>query len=130
MIDKRSAYERCMADLEMAQMVLNNIANGRDASEDQIRKAAIEAKKLEVKLAAAKLAQAEYHLDALSARLEFLERRCADAEASSREQAELQWARSAVPVNGSTTARLTADLKQRKQELENLLAQPEMAGSF
>jgi hypothetical protein len=85
MIDKRSAYERCMADLEMAQMVLNNIANGRDASEDQIRKAAIEAKKLEVKLAAAKLAQAEYHLDALSARLEFLERRCADAEASSRE---------------------------------------------
>jgi hypothetical protein len=106
-------------------MILNKVAPGQDASKDQVRKADIEAKKLEVKLAATKLAQAEYHLDALKARLEFLEVRCAREEGTKREEAELTWARGAVPINSSTVKRLAADLEQRKQEMETLLRQPE-----
>ena len=130
MIDKRSAYDRCVADLEMAQMVLNNMENGQKASEEQLQKAALEAKRLEVKLAAAKLAQSEYHLDSLKARLDFLQARCADEGATKRELAELTWARNAVPVNSSMVVRLAADLEQRKQELEAMLTHTELVASL
>ena len=121
MTDKRSAYDRCVADLEMARMLLNQIAGKQDAPAEEIRKAATEAKKLEVQLAATKLAQADYHLDALKARLDFLEARALqEGGASKRELAELEWARTAVPVNTSTVARLACELEQRKRELEEI----------
>lgn len=121
MTDKRAAYDRCLADLEMAQMLFNQVANKPDAQLDEIRKAAIEAKKIEVQLASTKLAQADYHLDALKARLDFLEARAAaEGGASKRERAELEWARTAVPVNTSTVARLAKELEQCKRELEEL----------
>ena len=123
MTDKRSAYDRCVADLEMAQMLFNRIASKQDAPAEEIRKAATEAKKLEVQLAATKLAQADYHLDALKARLDFLEARAVqEGGASKRELAELEWARTAVPVNTSTVARLAFELEQRKRELEEICA--------
>lgn len=123
MTDKRSAYDRCVADLEMAQMMLNQIAGKQDAPAEEIHKAAVEAKKLEIQLAATKLAQADYHLDALKARLDFLTARAASAGgASKREQAELEWARTAVPINSSTVARLASELEQRKQELVEMVS--------
>ena len=122
MTDKRSAYDRCVADLEMAQMLLNNISRKQDAPAEEVRKAAIEAKKLEVQLAATKLGQVDYHLDVLKARLDFLEARATSANGlSKREQAELEWARTAVPVNASTVARLACELEQRKRELEEVM---------
>lgn len=123
MTDKRSAYDRCVADLEMAQMTLNQIAGKQDAPAEEIHKAAVEAKKLEIQLAATKLAQADYHLDALKARLDFLGARAASADGvSKRELAELEWARTAVPINSSTVARLASELDQRKQELVDLMS--------
>jgi len=123
MTDKRSAYDRCVAELEMAQMMLNQIANKQDAQAEDIHKAAVEAKKLEIQLAATKLAQADYHLDALKARLDFLNARAAAAGGpSKREQAELEWARTAVPINSSTVARLANELEERKQELVEMIS--------
>lgn len=123
MTDKRSAYDRCVADLEMAQMMLNRIAGKQDVPAEEIHKAAVEAKKLEIQLAATKLAQADYHLDALKARLDFLNARAASAEgASKRERAELEWARTAVPINSSTIARLASELEQRRQELVDMMS--------
>lgn len=122
MTDKRSAYDRCVADLEMAQMLLNQIASKQDAPAEEIHKAAVEAKKLEVQLAATKLGQADYHLDALKARLDFLNARATSTGgASKKEQAELEWARTAVPINSSTVARLASELEQRKQELVEMI---------
>ena len=121
MTDKRSAYERCVAELEMARLLLNQISNKHDAPAEEVRKAAIEAKRLEVQLVSTRLAQADYHLDALKARLDFLEVRAAqEGGASKRESAELEWARMAVPVNTSTVTRLALELEQRKRELEEL----------
>ncbi|MGA9773009.1 MAG: hypothetical protein WBV94_28520 [Blastocatellia bacterium] len=123
MTDKRSAYDRCVAELEMAQMMLNQIASKQDAPAEDIHKAAVEAKKLEIQLAATKLAQADYHLDALKARLDFLSARVAAAGGpSKREQAELEWARTAVPINSSTVARLANELEERKQELVEMIS--------
>jgi len=123
MTDKRSAYDRCVADFEMAQMMLNQITSKQDAPPEEIHKATVEAKKLEIQLTATKLAQADYHLDALKARLDFLTARAATAGgASKREQAELEWARTAVPINSSTVARLASELEQRKQELAEILS--------
>jgi hypothetical protein len=68
MLEKRSAIDGCVADLEMAQKTLYQISNGQGASEEQIHKAAIHAKRLELKLAVAKLGHAEYYLSSLSAR--------------------------------------------------------------
>jgi hypothetical protein len=122
MTDKRSAYDRCVADLEMAQMLLNQITGKQDVPAEEIHKAAVAAKKLEVQLAATKLAQADYHLDALKARLDLLTARAASAGgASKKEQAELEWARAAVPINSSTVARLASEFEQRKQELVEMV---------
>lgn len=123
MIDRRSAYDRCVADLEMARIMLNNLTNRRSASESEIHKARVHAKELEVKLAAAKLAQADYHLSSLKARLDFLEARCSkECAATKKEQSELAWAREAVPVNTTTVARLAAELEQHKREFGEMIA--------
>jgi chromosome segregation ATPase len=130
MIDKRSAYDRCVADLEMARIVLHNMENGRNASEEELHRAKVHTKQLELKLAAAKLAQADYHLNSLRARLDYLEARCAREDvATKREQAELAWAREAVPVNTATVARLAAEFERHKRELEELSSEAELIES-
>lgn len=120
MTDKRSAYERCVADLEMTRMLFKRATDRQSATASEIHRVALEAKRLEVKLAAAKLAQAEYHLDALRARVDYLETRTARDRATRREEAELEWARGALPVNSATVERLVAEFEQRKQELDAL----------
>lgn len=120
MTDKRSVYERCVADLELARMRFKRLASRQPAESGEIQRVAIEAKRLEVKLAATKLAQSEYHLDALRARMDHLEARKACDLATSDEKAELEWARDALPVNAAAVARLADELAQRKQELNAL----------
>ncbi len=124
MVEKRYAINGCVADLEMAQKTLHHISNGSSASEEQVRKAAIHAKKLELKLAAAKLGQAEYYLSSLGARVDYLEARCSrDGVATKSEREELIWAREALPINNATLARLTNELETQKRELEEMLKQ-------
>ena len=120
MTDKRSAYERCVADLEMARMLFKRVSSQQQTSADEVQRVALEAKRLEVKLAAAKLAQSEYHLDALRARVDYLETRSGRNRATKQEEAELEWARGALPVNTATVVRLAEELEQRKRELDEL----------
>jgi hypothetical protein len=120
MTDKRSAYERCVADLEMARMLFKRVSSQQQTSSDEVQRVALEAKRLEIKLAAAKLAQSEYHLDALRARVDYLETRSSRDRATKQEEAELEWARGALPVNTATVARLAQELELRKQELDDL----------
>ena len=123
MTDKRSAYDRSVVDLQLAEVRLHDAISKQDASAEEIYHATVEKRKIEVRLVAARLAQAEYYLDALQARLDFLEARAArDGGATKREQAELEWARGAVPANAATVARLAEELEWRKQELEELTA--------
>jgi len=117
MTDKRSAYERCVADLEMARMLFKRATSRQSATSNEIHRVALDTKRLEVKLAAVKLAQAEYHLDALRARIDYLETRVARDRATHREKAELEWARDALPVNNATVERLAQELEQRKREI-------------
>jgi hypothetical protein len=79
------------------------------------------AKKLEMKLAAAKLAQAEYCFDLLNARRDFLENRCAQGRATSYERDALDWAYDTLPLNKSTVEELAAELDKHKRELELLI---------
>src|ERR1700742_4827461 len=90
MTDKRSAYERCVADLEMARMLFKRVTSQQQTSADEVQRVALEAKRLEIKLAAAKLAQSEYHLDALRARVDYLETRSSRDRATKQEEAELE----------------------------------------
>lgn len=129
MLEKRSAIDGCVADLEMAQKTLYNMSNGQSASEEQIHKAAVNAKRLELKLAVAKLGQAEYYLSSLSARVDYLEARCSrDNVATRTEREELTWAREALPINKATVARLTREVELRKQELDATVKQPGLNG--
>jgi hypothetical protein len=120
MTDKRSAYERCVADLEMARMLFKRVTSQQHTSADEVQRVALEAKRLEIKLAAAKLAQSEYHLDALRARVDYLETRSGRSRTTKQEEAELEWARGALPVNTATVTRLAEELEQRKRELDGL----------
>jgi len=121
MTDKRSAYDRCVVDLQLAEVRLHDAISQQDASAEEIYQATLEKRRLEVRLVATRLAQAEYYLDALRARLDFLDARAARAGgATRREQAELEWARTAVPANAATVTRLAAELEWRKQEFEEL----------
>ncbi|HXG94168.1 MAG TPA: hypothetical protein VNN73_17625 [Blastocatellia bacterium] len=130
MIDKRSVYERCSAELEMARTALDDMTNWKDATDKDILMARAHAKRLEIKLAAARLAQAEFYLDSLKARIDYLEARLAkEGKATETEQAELAWAREAVLVNSSTIAKLAEEQQQRKKELELLLAEAELAAA-
>jgi len=121
MTDKRSAYEQYVADLELARMLYKRVTSRQNATASDIQRVAIEAKRLEVKLANTKLAQAEYHMDALRGRVEYLEARAARGRATPGEEAELEWARGALPANAATVARLVDEMAQRKQELSALL---------
>jgi hypothetical protein len=118
----------------MAQKILNSLNNNQSASGEQIRRAAIEAKKIEVKLAAAKLGHAEYHLASLAARADYLEARCSQEErVTRRELEELAWIREALPINNSTVNRLSTELEKQKRDLEALLNADEflsLASSF
>lgn len=130
MLEKRSTIDSCVADLEMAQKIFNNLTSNHGASDEQIRRAAIETKKLEVKLAAAKMAHAEYYLASLAARLDYLEVRCSREElVTRREKEELAWIREALPVNNETVTRLASELEKHKRELEALLNPAELIGS-
>lgn len=130
MLEKRSAIDACVVDLEMAQKVFNNLSNNQNASAEQIRRAAIEAKKIEVKLAAAKLGHAEYYLASLAARADYLEARAAQEElVTRREKEELAWIREALPINNATVARLSIELEKQKRDLEALLNPAELVGS-
>jgi hypothetical protein len=121
MTDKRSTYEQCVADLELARMLYKRVTSRQNAAASDIQRVAAEAKRLEVKLATTKLAQAEYHLDALRGRLEYLESRAARGRATPSEESELEWARNALPANTTTVARLADELAERRQELNALL---------
>lgn len=130
MFEKRSTIDACVADLEMAQKILNSLNNNQYASDEQIRRAAIEAKKIEVKLAVAKLGHAEYHLASLAARADYLEARCSQEErVTRREKEELVWVREALPINNSTVTRLSIELEKQKRELEVLLNSAELVGA-
>jgi len=130
MLEKRSTIDACVADLEMAQKVFNSLSNNQSASNDQIRRAAIDAKKLEVKLAAAKMAHAEYYLASLAARADYLEARCSREElVTRREKEELAWIREALPLNNATVIRLASELEKQKRELEALLNPVELVES-
>lgn len=129
MLEKRFSIDACTAEVEMAQITYKNLAGGRVASAEDIRKAAIEAKRLEVKLAAAKLAQSEYYLSSLMARADFLEARCAQGNAVKREREELAWIREALPINKATVARLSIEMEKQKRELDALLNEPLLAQS-
>jgi len=120
MTDMRSAYERCVADLEMARMLYKRATSRQNTTAGEIQRVAVAAKRLEMKVAAVRLAQADYHLDALRARIDYLESRTARDRATRREAAELEWALGALPVNAATVERLEAELEQRKQELKAL----------
>lgn len=123
MLEKRSTIDSCAADLEMARKIFNHLASERGPSDEQVIKAAVHAKKLEVKLAAAKLAHAEYYLSSIIARLDYLEARCTSPDgAVRREREELDWIRGALPINTATVTRLTDEIEQRKRELESLLS--------
>jgi hypothetical protein len=130
MIEKRYIVDRCVAELEMAQMTLNNLSSGQSASQDEILRAAIKAKRLEVKLAMARLAQTEYYLDSLKARREYLEVRCSQGSATGREHEEYKWIKSALPINSATVARLSEELDRRKAELEQLMTGAGLASTI
>ena len=86
--------------------------------------AALWAKQLEIKLAAANLGQAEYYLDRPKARVDYLEARAAtEAGISRRELEELAWARAALPASAATLKALSDELKRGRLELEILLRQ-------
>lgn len=130
MLEKRFRIDTCVADLQMAQSVLESLSKTKTASEEQIYEAAVHAKRLEVKLAAAKLAQTEYYLSSLVARIDYLKARCARQDAATRrEMEELEWARGALPINTATVERLTRELEHLKRELKSMLAQEATATS-
>jgi hypothetical protein len=121
MTDKRSIYEQCVADLELARMLYKRVTSRQNAAASDIQRVAVEAKRLEVKLAITKLAQADYYMDALRGRIDYLETRVARLRATPSEEAELEWARRALPANAVTVARLADELSERRQELNDLL---------
>ncbi|PYP83736.1 MAG: hypothetical protein DMF61_22340 [Blastocatellia bacterium AA13] len=90
-------------------------ANGDDA--------AVWAKQLEIKVAAANLGQAEYYLDRLKERVEYLQSRAqTESGISRRELEELTWARSALSANVATMNALSEQLERGRRDLERLVA--------
>ena len=119
MSENGSHIRKYLADLEMVQSGFENFGGAEPAR--RLHQVTILAKKLEMKLAAARLAQAEYCYEALSARRDFLEARCAQGQASSKERAALDWASQALPVNELTVAELAAEFDRHKRELDSLI---------
>jgi hypothetical protein len=127
MLEKRFSIEACAEDLEMARSVYSWLASSRRATEEEICIAAVEMGKLAVKLASARLAQAEFYLSSLVTRADYLKVRCESREAVKRDLAELAWIQNALPSNTTIIAELADEMEQRKRELEAILKQSEIA---
>ena len=120
MSERGSQVSRYLADLEMVHSAFKDLS-GPEKSTQRLHEINILAKRLEMKLAAAKLAQAEYCFDLLNARRDFLENRCAQGRATSYERDALDWAYETLPLNKSTVEELAAELDNHKRELELLI---------
>ena len=120
MSESGSQANRYLADLEMVHRAFQDLSDRGEPSQG-LHQVNILAKKLEMKLAAARLAQAEYCFEALNARRDFLEARCAQGRATSRERDALDWASGALPANESTVEELAAELDRHKRELDVLI---------
>ena len=124
MIERRHPTELYAIELEKARAALSSLLKARTAPINEISCAAIRIKELEVRLASARFAQAEYFLDTLKARVGYLEARGSRPDPSTiTEQQELEWAREALPANATALARLSEDLARCREELRALLAQ-------
>ena len=120
MSDSGSRVDRYLVDLEKIHGAFTDLSS-QVAPTERLQEVNILAKKLEMKLAAARLAQAEYCFEALSARRDFLEARCAQGRASVAERDALDWVSQALPVNELTVAELAAELDRHKRELDSLI---------
>jgi len=120
MSESGSQADRYLADLEMVHRAFQDLSGSGEPTR-RLQQVNILAKKLEMKLAAARLAQAEYCFEALNARRDFLEARCAQGRATSKERDALDWASKALPLNESTVEELAAELDKHKRELDSLI---------
>ena len=120
MSERGSQVSRYLADLEMVHGAFEDLS-GPEKSTQRLHEINILAKKLEMKLAAARLAQAEYCFEALSARRDFLEARCEQGRASLRERDALDWASQALPLHELTVEELAAELDKHRRELDSMI---------
>jgi hypothetical protein len=120
MSESGSRVSRYLADLELVNGVCADMSAGGQSTQ-RLHEVNILAKKLEMKLTAARLAQAEYCFEVLSARRDFLEARCAQGRASYKEMDALDWASQALPLNALTVVELEAELDRHKRELDSLM---------
>jgi chromosome segregation ATPase len=125
MIERRHPIELYAIELEKARATLAELIRTRTASGSEISTAAVRVKELEIRVASARLAQAEYYLGTLKARVAFLEARTSrPASVSNSEEQELAWARDALPANTSAVSRLSDELRHLREELRTLVAKP------
>ena len=120
MSESGSRVDRYLVDLETLHAACTDLSSQGQPTE-RLQEVNILAKKLEMKLAAARLAQAEYCYEALSARRDFLEARCAQGRASGGERDALDWVSQALPLNELTVAELAVELDRHKRELDSLI---------
>ena len=120
MSDSGSRVNRYLVDQEKIHGAFTDLGSQVQPTE-RLQEVNILAKKLEMKLAAARLAQAEYCFEALSARRDYLEARCAQGRASGGERDALDWVSQALPVNESSVAEFAAELDMHKRELDSLI---------
>lgn len=124
MIERRHPSELYSIELERARAELSSLLKNPSSPVSEIRRITIRAKELEVRLLSARLAQAEYYLTTLKARLGFLEARSSASGASTRsEEQELTWARDAIPSNSAAVLKLAEELSRLKEELRMLASQ-------
>src|SRR5262245_23547138 len=108
MIERRHPIELYAIELERARATLAGLVRTSTAGGSEISGAAIRVKELETRLASARLAQAEYYLGTLKARVAFLEARTSrPGSATKSEEQELAWARDALPANTAAVSRLS-----------------------
>jgi hypothetical protein len=123
MNERKSHVDRYLADLEMAYSLFGDIDSVEGISAERLSEVAVHAKRVEMKLAAARLAQAEFRLEALHARRDFLEARNAQGSATTSEIEALNWAIEALPANRSAVTQLTSVFESLRHELNCLVAQ-------
>jgi hypothetical protein len=128
MNERSSPVDRYLADLEMAYSLFGYMDAVEGISDERLREVAVHAKRAEMKLAAARLAQAEFRLEALLARCDFLEARNVRGIATARDIEELNWAMETLPSDKSTVARLTTLFETLRHELNCLVASCEDSG--
>ena len=120
MSDSGSRVDRYLVDLEKIHGAFTDLSSQVQPTE-RLQEVNILARKLEMKLAAARLAQAEYCFEALSARRDYLEVRCAQGRASDGERDALDWVSQALPLNELSVAEFAAELDMHKRELDSLI---------